>query len=46
MNQFGASPLQMPEKGIRTGPGVHKTGKIRPAMEIFAEFEAEHGIAR
>ena len=33
-------------EGIRQGLKDAKRGKIRPAKEFFAEFEAEHGISR
>jgi prevent-host-death family protein len=32
------------EEGIRQGLDDTKHGKIRPAREFFADFEAEHGI--
>ena len=34
------------EEGIRQGLEDVKQGKIRPAKEFFADFEAEHGIPR
>jgi prevent-host-death family protein len=34
------------EEGIRQGLEDARKGKIRPAKEFFAEFEAEHGISR
>jgi prevent-host-death family protein len=34
------------EEGIRQGLEDAKQGKVRPAREFFAEFEAEHGIPR
>ena len=34
------------EEGIRQGLENAKKGKIRPAREFFAEFEATHGIPR
>jgi prevent-host-death family protein len=34
------------EKGIRQGLKDAKAGRIRPAREFFAEFEAKHGISR
>jgi prevent-host-death family protein len=34
------------EEGIRQGLEDAKKGKIRPAEEVFDEFEAEHGIPR
>lgn len=34
------------EEGIRQGLDDVKQGKIRPAREFFAEFEAEHGLPR
>jgi prevent-host-death family protein len=34
------------EEGIRQGLEDAKQGKIRPAREFFADFEAEHGIPR
>jgi len=33
-------------EGIRQGLEDVKQGKIRPAREFFADFEAEHGIPR
>ena len=35
-----------PEEGIRQGLENAKQGKVRPAREFFAEFEATHGIPR
>ncbi len=35
-----------PEEGIRQGLEDAKQGKVRPAREFFAEFEATHGIPR
>ena len=35
-----------PEEGIRQGLDDVKQGKVRPAREFFADFEAEHGIPR
>jgi hypothetical protein len=32
------------EEGIRQGLNDAKRGKIRPARESFADFEATHGI--
>ena len=32
------------EEGIRQGLDDVKQGKVRPAREFFADFEAEHGI--
>jgi prevent-host-death family protein len=32
------------EEGIRQGLEDVKQGKVRPAREFFADFEAEHGI--
>ena len=34
------------EEGIRQGLENAKKGKIRPAKEFFAEFEATHSIPR
>lgn len=34
------------EEGIRQGLEDAKQGKVRPAAEFFAEFEATHGIPR
>ena len=34
------------EKGIRQGLEDVKQGKVRPAREFFADFEAEHAIPR
>ena len=34
------------EDGIRQGLEDVKQGKVRPAREFFADFEAEHGIPR
>jgi prevent-host-death family protein len=34
------------EEGIRQGLENVKQGKVRPAREFFADFEAEHGIPR
>jgi prevent-host-death family protein len=34
------------EEGIRQGLEDVKKGKVRPAREFFADFEAEHGIPR
>jgi prevent-host-death family protein len=34
------------DEGIRQGLADVKQGKLRPAREFFAEFEAEHGIRR
>lgn len=34
------------DEGIRQGLDDVKQGKVRPAREFFAEFEAEHGISR
>jgi prevent-host-death family protein len=34
------------EEGIRQGLEDAKKGKTRPARELFAEFEATHGIPR
>jgi prevent-host-death family protein len=33
-------------EGIRQGLADVKQGKLRPAREFFAEFEADHGIRR
>ena len=35
-----------PEEGIRQGLLDAKQGKVRPAREFFADFEAAHGIPR
>ena len=35
-----------PEEGIRQGLEDAKQGKLRPAREFFADFEATHGILR
>lgn len=35
-----------PEEGIRQGLEDAKQGKVRPAREVFADFEATHGIPR
>ena len=34
------------EEGIRQGLDDVKQGKVWPAREFFADFEAEHGIPR
>lgn len=34
------------EEGIRQGLDDVKQGKVQPAREFFADFEAEHGIPR
>jgi prevent-host-death family protein len=34
------------DEGIRQGLEDVKQGKVRPAREFFADFEAEHGIPR
>ncbi|MDP9053033.1 MAG: type II toxin-antitoxin system prevent-host-death family antitoxin [Acidobacteriota bacterium] len=34
------------EEGIRQGLDDVKQGKVRPAREFFADFEAEHGVPR
>ena len=34
------------EEGIRQGLEDVKQGRVRPAKEFFADFEAEHGIPR
>jgi PHD/YefM family antitoxin component YafN of YafNO toxin-antitoxin module len=34
------------KEGIRQGLDDAKKGKLRPAREFFAEFEAERGISR
>jgi prevent-host-death family protein len=34
------------EEGIRQGLEDLKQGKVRPAREFFADFEAGHGIPR
>jgi prevent-host-death family protein len=33
-------------EGIRQGLEDVKKGRVQPARELFAEFEAEHGISR
>ncbi len=33
------------EEGIRQGLEDAREGRVRPAEEFFAEFEAEHGIS-
>lgn len=33
-------------QGIRQGLEDVKAGRVRPAREFFAEFEARHGISR
>ena len=33
-------------EGIRQGLEDARKGKIRPAREFFAEFEATHGLSR
>jgi PHD/YefM family antitoxin component YafN of YafNO toxin-antitoxin module len=33
-------------EGIRQGLEDVRKGRVRPAKEFFAEFEAEHGISR
>jgi|HubBroStandDraft_4_1064222.scaffolds.fasta_scaffold1313996_1 hypothetical protein len=33
-------------EGIRQGLEDLKKGKVRPAEEVFAEFEKRHGIAK
>lgn len=35
-----------PEEGIHQGIEDAKQGKVRPAREFFADFEARHGIPR
>lgn len=35
-----------PEEGIRQGLADAKQGKVRPAREFFADFEATYGIPR
>jgi prevent-host-death family protein len=35
-----------PEEGIRQGLEDAKHGRVRPARESFADFEATHGIPR
>jgi len=35
-----------PEEGIRQGLEDARRGKVRPAREFFADFEATHGIPR
>lgn len=35
-----------PQEGIRQGLEDAKRGKLRPARECFADFEARHGIPR
>jgi prevent-host-death family protein len=34
------------EEGIRQGIEDVRKGKVRPAREFFADFEAEHGLPR
>lgn len=34
------------EEGIRQGLEDERRGKVRPAKEFFAEFEAKHGLSR
>jgi prevent-host-death family protein len=34
------------EEGIRQGLEGARKGKLRPAREFFAEFEAKHGLSR
>jgi prevent-host-death family protein len=34
------------EEGIRQGLEDARRGKVRPAREFFAEFEATHGLSR
>jgi len=34
------------QEGIRQGLEDAKKGKVRPAREFFADFEARHGISR
>jgi len=34
------------DEGIRQGLDDATQGKVRPAREFFADFEAEHGIPR
>jgi prevent-host-death family protein len=34
------------EEGIRQGLEDEKRGRVRPAREFFAEFEATHGLRR
>jgi prevent-host-death family protein len=34
------------EEGIRQGLEDARKGKVRPARELFAEFETRHGIRR
>jgi prevent-host-death family protein len=33
-------------EGVRQGLGDARRGRVRPAREFFAEFEAEHGLSR
>jgi prevent-host-death family protein len=35
-----------PSEGIRQGLDDARRGKVRPAREFFADFEATHGIPR
>jgi len=35
-----------PDEGIRQGLEDVKRGRVQPAREFLAEFEAEHGIRR
>jgi prevent-host-death family protein len=34
------------QEGIRQGLADTKKGRVRPAREFFADFEARHGISR
>jgi hypothetical protein len=34
------------EEGIRQGLEDSRQGKLRPAREVFKDFEARHGISR
>jgi prevent-host-death family protein len=34
------------QEGIRQGLADAKKGRVRPAREFFADFEARHGISR
>lgn len=34
------------EEGIRQGLEDVRRGRVRPAREFFAEFEAKHGLSR
>jgi prevent-host-death family protein len=34
------------EEGIRQGLEDERNGRLQPARELFAKFEADHGISR